>query len=44
MKDYISIVSQWHTALMKKEVDDKAVVNTGADEFVWRVTRIEYED
>jgi transcription elongation factor GreB len=30
-------------ALLKKEVGDTAVVKTGAGEFVWRVTKIEYE-
>jgi transcription elongation factor GreB len=42
-KDYISIDSPMAHALMKKEVGDEAVVKTGAGEFVWRVTKIEYE-
>jgi transcription elongation factor GreB len=42
-KDYISIDSPMAQALMKKEVGDEAVVKTGAGEFVWRVTRIEYK-
>jgi transcription elongation factor GreB len=29
-------------AQMKKEVGDDAVVKTGAGEFVWRITKIEY--
>src|SRR6187551_9345 len=42
-KDYISIDSPMAHALMKKEVGDEAVVKTGAGEFVWRVTKIEYQ-
>lgn len=42
-KDYISIDSPMARALMKKEVGDEAIVKTGAGEFVWQVTRIEYE-
>jgi transcription elongation factor GreB len=42
-KDYISIDSPMARALMKKEVGDEAVVKTGAGEFVWRVTKIEYQ-
>jgi len=30
-------------ALMKKEVGDEAVVKTDAGEFVWHVTKIEYQ-
>jgi len=30
-------------ALLKKEVGDEAVVKTNAGEFVWRVTKIEYQ-
>lgn len=42
-KDYISIDSPMALALMKKEVGDEAVVKTGAGEFVWRITKIEYQ-
>ena len=42
-KDYISIDSPMALALMKKEVGDKAVVKTDAGEFVWHVTKIEYQ-
>jgi transcription elongation factor GreB len=42
-KDYISMDSPMAHALMKKEVGDKAIVKTGAGEFVWRVTKIEYQ-
>jgi transcription elongation factor GreB len=42
-KDYISIDSPMGSALMKKEVGDTAVVKTEAGEFVWRVTKIEYQ-
>ena len=41
-KDYISIDSPMAHALMKKEVGDEAAVKTGAGEFVWRITKIEY--
>lgn len=41
-KDYISIDSPMAKALMKKEVGDEVVVKTGAGEFVWRITEIEY--
>ena len=42
-KDYISMDSPMARALMKKEVGDEAVVKTDAGEFVWRVTKIEYQ-
>ncbi len=42
-KDYISIDSPMASALMKKEVGDEAIVKTGAGEFVWQVTKIEYQ-
>ncbi|MBL0744674.1 transcription elongation factor GreB [Chryseolinea lacunae] len=42
-KDYISMDSPMAIALMKKEVGDEVVVKTGAGEFVWRVTKIEYQ-
>ena len=42
-KDYISMDSPMAHALLKKEVGDEAIVKTGAGEFVWRVTEIEYQ-
>ena len=42
-KDYISIDSPMARALLKKEVDDEAVVKTEAGEFVWYITAIEYQ-
>ena len=42
-KDYISIDSPMACALMKKGVGDEAVVKTEAGEFVWHVTKIEYQ-
>jgi transcription elongation factor GreB len=42
-KDYISIDSPMARALIKKEVGDEAVVKTDAGEFVWHVTKIEYQ-
>lgn len=42
IKDYISIDSPMAQALMKKGVGDEAVVKTGAGEFVWKITKIEY--
>ena len=42
-KDYISIDSPMACALMKKGVGDEAVVKTDAGEFVWHVTKIEYQ-
>lgn len=42
-KDYISIDSPMAQALMNKKVGDEAVVKTGAGEFVWTVTKIEYQ-
>ncbi len=42
-KDYISIDSPMARALMKKEVGDEAIVKTDAGEFVWHVTKIEYQ-
>jgi transcription elongation factor GreB len=41
-KDYISIDSPMARALLKKAVDDEAVVKTAAGEFVWYVTAINY--
>ncbi|MCC2617022.1 transcription elongation factor GreB [Aestuariibacter halophilus] len=42
-KDHISIDSPMARALLKKQVDDEAVVRTEAGEFVWWITAIEYE-
>lgn len=42
-KDYISIDSPMAHALLKKEVGDEAVVKTSTAEFVWRITKIEYQ-
>jgi len=42
-KDYISIDSPMAKALMKKAVGDEALVKTEAGEFVWHVTKIEYQ-
>ena len=42
-KEYISIDSPMAQALMNKQVGDEAVVKTGAGEFVWKITKIEYQ-
>lgn len=42
-KDYISIDSPMARALVKKHVDDEAVVKTEAGEFTWYINRIEYQ-
>lgn len=42
-KDYISIDSPMARALLKKQVDDEAVVKTEAGEFVWYINCIEYQ-
>lgn len=42
-KDYISIDSPMAHALLKKGVGDEAVVKTSAGEFIWRITKIEYQ-
>src|SRR5690349_20551722 len=42
-RDYISIDSPMAHALMKKEVGNEAIVKTTAGEFVWRITKIEYQ-
>lgn len=42
-KDYISVDSPMARALLKKEVDDEAVVSTEAGTVVWYVTAIEYD-
>lgn len=41
-KDYISIDSPMAKALMNKVVGEDAIVKTGAGEFVWTITKIEY--
>jgi len=42
-KDYISMDSPMAQALLKKEVGDEVVVTTPARQFVWRITKIEYQ-
>ncbi|HEU5292190.1 MAG TPA: transcription elongation factor GreB [Cyclobacteriaceae bacterium] len=42
-KDYISVDSPMAIALMKKEVGDEAIVKTPTRDFVWRITKIEYQ-
>lgn len=42
-KDYISMDSPMAHALMKKEVGDEAIVKTATRQFVWRITKIEYQ-
>lgn len=42
-KDYISIDSPMARALVKKQVDDEAVVRTEAGTFTWFINSIEYE-
>lgn len=42
-KDYISVDSPMAMALLNKTVGDEAIVKTGAGEFVWRITKIEYQ-
>ena len=42
-KDYISMDSPMAQALLNKEVGDEVVVKTPAREFVWRITKIEYQ-
>lgn len=41
-KDYISVDSPMARALLKKEVDDEAIVKTEIGEFVWYINSIEY--
>ncbi|MDH4092115.1 MAG: transcription elongation factor GreB [Cyclobacteriaceae bacterium] len=41
--DYISIDSPMARALLKKEVGDEAIVKTATRQFVWRITKIEYQ-
>jgi transcription elongation factor GreB len=42
-KDHISIDSPMAQALINKQVGDDAIVKTAAGEFVWRITKIEYQ-
>lgn len=42
-KDYISVDSPMARALLKKEVDDEAVVKTEAGTKIWYINKIEYE-
>ncbi len=42
-KDVISMDSPMAKALLKKEVGDEVIVKTPARQFVWRITKIEYE-
>ncbi len=42
-KDYISVDSPMARALLKKQVDDEAVVITEAGTFVWYISEIKYE-
>lgn len=42
-KDCISIDSPMAQALLNKKVGDAAIVKTGAGEFVWQITKIEYQ-
>jgi transcription elongation factor GreB len=42
-KDYISMDSPMAHALLKKVVGDQAIVKTATMQFVWRITKIEYQ-
>ncbi len=42
-KDYISIDSPMARALLKKEIDDEAVVNTPEGAVIWFINKIDYE-
>ncbi|WHZ08218.1 MAG: Transcription elongation factor GreB [Cytophagales bacterium] len=42
-KDYISIDSPMAQALQEKKVGDEAFVKTPTGQFVWRITKIEYQ-
>ena len=42
-KDYISIDSPMAQALINKKVGEEAIVKTDAGEFVWHITKIEYQ-
>jgi transcription elongation factor GreB len=41
--DYISIDSPMAQALQKKQVGDEVIVKTATAQFVWRITKIEYQ-
>jgi transcription elongation factor GreB len=41
--DFISIDSPMAHALLKKEVGDEAIVKTATGQFVWHITKIEYQ-
>jgi transcription elongation factor GreB len=41
--DYISMDSPMALALLKKEVGDEAIVKTATNQFIWRITKIEYQ-
>ncbi|MBL7846246.1 MAG: transcription elongation factor GreB [Cyclobacteriaceae bacterium] len=43
MKDHISMDSPMAKALLNKQVGDEVVVTTPARQFVWRITKIEYQ-
>src|SRR5690554_5418241 len=42
-KDYISIDSPMARALLKKEVDDEAIVKTPQGDMLWYINKIEYQ-
>ncbi|PKM12368.1 MAG: transcription elongation factor GreB [Gammaproteobacteria bacterium HGW-Gammaproteobacteria-3] len=42
-KDYISVDSPMARALLKKTVDDEAIVKTATGEFIWTIMAIDYE-
>lgn len=42
-KDYISMDSPMAQALLNKEVGDEAIVKTATAQFIWRITKIEYQ-
>jgi transcription elongation factor GreB len=42
-KDYISMDSPMAQALLKKVVGEEAIVKTPTREFVWRITKVEYQ-
>ncbi len=42
-KNYISMDSPMALALLKKEVGDEVIVKTTTQQFVWRITKIEYQ-
>lgn len=42
-KDYMSMDAPMAQALLKKEVGEEVVVKTTTGQFVWRITKIEYQ-